>query len=39
MADCAAARDDYAAETGRIVPVVADGGIVTGGEHPEGRWR
>ena len=31
IADCAAARDDYQRETGRYVPVVADGGIVTGG--------
>ena len=32
VADCAAARDDYYAETGRYVPVVADGGIITGGD-------
>ncbi|EAZ94329.1 GuaB3 family IMP dehydrogenase-related protein [Crocosphaera chwakensis] len=32
IADCAAARDDYQQETGRYVPVVADGGIVTGGD-------
>ncbi len=32
VADCAAARDDHAAETGRRVPVIADGGIVTGGD-------
>ncbi|MEA5508899.1 GuaB3 family IMP dehydrogenase-related protein [Crocosphaera sp. UHCC 0190] len=32
VADCAAARDDYQQETGRYVPVVADGGIVTGGD-------
>ncbi|MDJ0842696.1 GuaB3 family IMP dehydrogenase-related protein [Crocosphaera sp.] len=32
IADCAAARDDYHRETGRYVPVVADGGIVTGGD-------
>ncbi|MGV2827829.1 GuaB3 family IMP dehydrogenase-related protein [Myxosarcina sp. GI1(2024)] len=31
-ADCAAARDDYYAETGRYVPVIADGGIITGGD-------
>ncbi|BAZ45907.1 IMP dehydrogenase [Chondrocystis sp. NIES-4102] len=31
-ADCAAARDDYQAQTGRYVPVIADGGIVTGGD-------
>ena len=32
VADCAAARDDYARETGRYVPIIADGGIVTGGD-------
>jgi IMP dehydrogenase len=32
VADCAAARDDYQAETGRYVPVIADGGIITGGD-------
>jgi len=32
VADCAAARDDYFQETGRYVPVVADGGLVTGGD-------
>jgi len=32
VADCAAARDDYERESGRYVPVVADGGIVTGGD-------
>ena len=32
VADCAAARDDYERETGRYVPIVADGGIVTGGD-------
>ncbi|MFN5515329.1 MAG: GuaB3 family IMP dehydrogenase-related protein [Cyanobacteriota bacterium] len=32
VADCAAARDDYFAETGRYVPVIADGGIITGGD-------
>jgi IMP dehydrogenase len=31
-ADCTAARDDYYAETGKYVPVIADGGIVTGGD-------
>lgn len=31
-ADCAAARDDYYAETGKYVPIIADGGIVTGGD-------
>ncbi|MGK7945963.1 MAG: GuaB3 family IMP dehydrogenase-related protein [Microcystaceae cyanobacterium] len=32
VADCAGARDDYFQETGRYVPVIADGGIVTGGD-------
>ena len=32
VADCAAARDDYRAETGKYVPVIADGGIITGGD-------
>jgi IMP dehydrogenase len=32
VADCAAARDDYEQESGRRVPVIADGGIVTGGD-------
>ncbi len=31
-ADCAAARDDYYAETGKYIPVISDGGIVTGGD-------
>jgi IMP dehydrogenase len=32
IADCAAARNDFAAQTGKYVPVIADGGIVTGGD-------
>jgi IMP dehydrogenase len=32
VADCAAARDDFQAETGKYVPVIADGGIITGGD-------
>ncbi|MFM9073260.1 MAG: GuaB3 family IMP dehydrogenase-related protein [Cyanobium sp.] len=32
VADCAAARDHYLQESGRTVPVIADGGIVTGGD-------
>ncbi|HAC64505.1 MAG TPA: GuaB3 family IMP dehydrogenase-related protein [Cyanothece sp. UBA12306] len=32
VADCAAARDDYQQETGKYIPVIADGGIVTGGD-------
>ncbi len=31
-ADCAAARDDFFKETGKYIPVIADGGIVTGGD-------
>ncbi len=31
-ADCAAARDDHYAKTGKYVPVIADGGIITGGD-------
>ncbi len=32
VADCAAARDDFEKETGAYVPIIADGGIVTGGD-------
>ncbi len=32
VADCAAARDEHERESGIRVPVVADGGIVTGGD-------
>lgn len=32
IADCAAARDDFYQETGNYVPVIADGGLVTGGD-------
>ena len=32
VADCSAARQDYLQESGRYVPIVADGGIVTGGD-------
>ncbi len=32
VADCAAARDDYYQETGNYVSVIADGGLVTGGD-------
>ncbi|MBD2081264.1 GuaB3 family IMP dehydrogenase-related protein [Leptolyngbya sp. FACHB-17] len=32
VADCAAARDDFKRETGRYVPVIADGGLITGGD-------
>ncbi|MGK7905898.1 MAG: GuaB3 family IMP dehydrogenase-related protein [Synechococcus sp.] len=32
VADCTAARDDYEQESGRYVPVIADGGLITGGD-------
>lgn len=32
VADCAAARDDYYQQDGRYVPVIADGGLITGGD-------
>ncbi|NJR69291.1 MAG: GuaB3 family IMP dehydrogenase-related protein [Synechococcales cyanobacterium CRU_2_2] len=32
VADCAAARDDYFQQTGRYVPIIADGGLITGGD-------
>lgn len=32
VADCAAARDDFYRETGKYVPVIADGGLITGGD-------
>ncbi|MBD2105108.1 GuaB3 family IMP dehydrogenase-related protein [Leptolyngbya sp. FACHB-261] len=32
ISDCAAARDDYAQESGRYVPIIADGGLITGGD-------
>ena len=32
VADCAAAREDHFKATGQYVPVIADGGIVTGGD-------
>lgn len=31
-ADCAAARDDFFTKTGKYVPIIADGGIITGGD-------
>ena len=30
--DCAAARDDYYQETNKYVPIIADGGLITGGD-------
>ncbi len=32
IADCAAARETYYQETHRYVPIIADGGIITGGD-------
>lgn len=32
ITDCAAARDDYYHETGNYVPVIGDGGLITGGD-------
>ena len=32
VADCAAARDDFQRETGHYVPIIADGGLITGGD-------
>ncbi len=32
VADCAAARDAYAQESGQYCPIIADGGLVTGGD-------
>ncbi len=32
IADCAAAREDFEKESGKYVPIIADGGIITGGD-------
>jgi IMP dehydrogenase len=32
VADCAAARDEFFKLTGKYIPVIADGGLVTGGD-------
>ena len=32
IADCAAARDEFFNSTGKYVPIIADGGIITGGD-------
>lgn len=32
IADCAAAREDYFQQTGRYVSIIADGGLITGGD-------
>ena len=32
VADCAAAREDFFKETGKYIPIIADGGLITGGD-------
>jgi len=32
VADCAAARNDFYSQTGKYIPVIADGGLITGGD-------
>ncbi len=32
ISDCSSARDDYFEDTGRYVPIIGDGGIITGGD-------
>jgi IMP dehydrogenase len=32
VSDCAAARNEFHQETGRYIPVIADGGLITGGD-------
>ncbi len=32
ISDCSSARDDYFEESGRYIPIIGDGGIVTGGD-------
>ena len=32
ISDCSSARDDHFDETGRYVPIIGDGGIITGGD-------
>jgi len=32
IADCSAARNDFFKESGRYIPIIGDGGIVTGGD-------
>lgn len=32
IADCAAARDDHFRETQQYIPIIADGGLITGGD-------
>ena len=32
ISDCSSARDDYFKESGKYIPIIGDGGIVTGGD-------
>jgi len=32
IADCSSARDDFYEQSGKYIPIIADGGIVTGGD-------
>jgi IMP dehydrogenase len=32
VADCAAARDDFFKQSGQYIPIIADGGLITGGD-------
>jgi IMP dehydrogenase len=32
VSDCSAARDDFEKESGKYIPIIADGGLVTGGD-------
>ena len=32
ISDCSAARDDFYTQSGKYIPIIADGGIVTGGD-------
>tara|TARA_Y100001968_G_C19338306_1_gene708068 strand:- start:102 stop:1265 length:1164 start_codon:yes stop_codon:yes gene_type:complete len=32
ISDCSSARDDFFKDTGKYIPIIADGGIVTGGD-------
>ncbi len=32
ISDCAAARNDFMKETGKYIPIIGDGGIITGGD-------
>ncbi len=32
ISDCSAAREDFKKESGKYVPIIADGGIITGGD-------